>query len=104
MSGTSRGARAPARTTLLALAFALAVAALISAFSAMPMNPLEAESDSVLPVPKNISSTLFTGVGVDNAPYRHELKRAYPPASIRYWPSIAPNSASADGRRPPSTP
>ena len=39
MSGTARGARAPARTILLALVFALALAASIPAFTAMQANP-----------------------------------------------------------------
>ena len=86
MSGTSRGARAPARTTLLALAFALAVAALIAAFSAMPMSPLEDEPDSVLPVPKNISSSLYDGVGVDDAPYRSAARQIPLFAKTPGWP------------------
>jgi hypothetical protein len=71
MFGTSRGARAPARKALLALAFALA--------TAMQMGPLEAEPDSVLPVPKSyIFSSLEDHVGADKAPYRLELDARVP--------------------------
>jgi hypothetical protein len=74
MFGTSRGARAPAKTMLLALAFALAVAASIAVFTAMQPSPLEAEPGSALPLPKGFtSSTIEDHVGADETPYRIEL-------------------------------
>jgi hypothetical protein len=79
MFGTSRGARAPARTTLLALAFALAVAASIAVFTAMRPSPLEAEPGSALPLPKGYTvSTIEDHVGADETPYRIELNTRVP--------------------------
>jgi hypothetical protein len=79
MFATSRGARPPARTTPLALAFALAVAASIAVFTAMQPGPLEAEPGSALPLPKGFtSSTLEDHVGADETPFRLELNTSVP--------------------------
>jgi hypothetical protein len=79
MFATSRGARAPARTMLLALAFALAVAASIAIFTAMQPGPIEAEPGSALPLPKGYTvSTIENHVGIDETPFRLELNTHVP--------------------------
>ena len=78
MFGTSRGAQAPARTALLTLAFALVVTATIAALPVTRMQPLEAEPNSVLPLPKNLNSRLDTRVGADETPFRLELNTNVP--------------------------